>query len=351
MSAPTIQARAAVLSQIGCPLELVDLEIPELKPGQVLVDIAWSGVCHSQLNEVEGLRGPDPYIPHALGHEGSGIVRSIGGDVAKVRQGDRVVLTWIKGTGADVPGTVYGSKLGAINSGAVSTFMTRAVVSENRIVRIPDDFPLREAALLGCAVPTGAGIVFNTLSPKSGQSIAVFGIGGVGVSAVMAAAMLGAGPIIAVDLNDDRLAIARRFGATHLINAVREDVLAAIREATGGQGVDFSIEAAGRSQTMENAFAAVRGAGGLCVVAGNPPHGTKVSIDPYDLIRGKRLAGSWGGDSRPDRDIPVYAGLYRDGKMPLDLFSGREYGLDAINAALDDLRTGRVLRPLINMSS
>ncbi len=341
--------QAAVLVETGKPLVLMEISMPALKPGQVLVDIAWSGVCHSQLNEQKGLRGPDRYVPHTLGHEGSGTVVACGAGVTKVRPGDRVVMTWIKGEGLDVPGTVYGSALGAVNSGAISTFMNHAAVSENRLVRIPESMPLREAALLGCAVPTGAGIVFNNLALKPGETIAVFGIGGVGMSAVMAAALAGAGKIVAVDLVPARLDVAKAFGATHLVNAGHEDVQAAIAEATDGRGVDCAIEAAGSRAAVETAFRAVRNSGGRCVVAGNPPHGTLLSIDPFDLIRGKILSGTWGGESAPDRDIPRYVSMFDEGKMPLEMFVGREYGLGEINEALKDLEDGRVLRPLIDL--
>lgn len=342
--------RAVVLVETGKPLELMTLGLPELKPGQVLVDVAWSGVCHSQLNEQKGLRGPDPYVPHTLGHEGSGVVAACGAGVTKVRPGDRVVLTWIKGEGADVPGTVYRGADGAnVNSGAISTFMKRTVISENRLVPIADGMPLREAALLGCAVPTGAGIVFNNLALKAGETIAVFGIGGVGLSAVMAASLAGAGAIIAVDLVPARLDAAKSFGATHIVNAGNEDVKAAIAAATGGRGVDCAIEAAGAVPAIEAAFAAVRNGGGRCVVAGNPPHGARVTLDPFDFIRGKVLSGTWGGETKPDRDLPRYASMYMDGKMPLVKYVGREYGLSQVNEALADLADGSVLRPLINL--
>ncbi len=343
-------ARSAVLTRIGGSLEMMDLNIPALKPGQVLVDMAWSGVCHSQLNEQNGLRGPDSYIPHTLGHEGSGIVARCGSAVTKVAPGDRVVLTWIKGDGADEAGTVYRSAQGTnVNSGAISTFMNRTVVSENRLVRLPQGVPLREAALLGCAVPTGAGIVFNNLALKAGETIAVFGIGGVGLSAIMAASLARAGVVIAVDLVPARLDAAKSYGATHVIDASREDVQAGIAEVTSGRGVDCAIEAAGAVPAIEAALRAVRNGGGRCVIAGNPPHGSRVAVDPFDLIRGKVLSGTWGGATVPDRDIPRYAAMYLRGEMPLENYISREYGLAEINQALADLSAGRVLRPLIDL--
>ncbi len=344
-----MRTEAAVLVELNQPLLSLTLDLPELRPGQVLVDVAYSGVCHSQLHEVRGRRGPDRFLPHTLGHEGSGTVTAVGPGVAKVRPGDRVVLTWIKGDGADVPSVSYGSELGRVNSGAISTFMRRTVTCENRVVPVPAEMPLREAALLGCALPTGAGVVTNTANPPAGSALVVFGAGGIGLSAVMAARLHGVGTLIAVDVVEQKLADARRFGATHTVNACHCDPVAAILELTGGRGADFAVEAAGRRETMEAAFRCVRDKGGLCVLAGNLPHGEQISLNPFDLIRGKRIVGTWGGDTVPDRDLPRYARLFLDGKLPLADLISREYPLSGANAALDDLEGGRVARALINM--
>jgi S-(hydroxymethyl)glutathione dehydrogenase/alcohol dehydrogenase len=344
------QTDAAVLFELNKPLRLVTLEIPELKPGQVLVDVAYSGVCHSQLLEVHGKRGQDRFLPHTLGHEGSGTVLEVGSDVTKVKPGDRVVLSWIKGSGADVSSTIYQSSTGPINSGAISTFMHQMVTCENRVTPIPDTMPLREAALLGCAIPTGAGIILNTARVRPGSSVAVFGVGGIGLSAVLAASLMNATVIIAVDVFDHKLEQARQIGATHVINAHRQDPLATILEITGGRGVDYSLEAIGRLETMETAFQSVRDNGGLCVLAGNLSHGERISLDPFDLIKGKRIVGTWGGESQPDRDIPLYVDLYMAGKLKLDMLITHEYRLEDINQALDDLEQGKVGRALVVMS-
>ncbi len=346
-----MKTKAAVLYQVGQPLVVEELEIPALKPGQVLVRVQYSGVCHSQLNEIKGLKGEDKYLPHTLGHEGGGIVETIGAGVEKVKPGDRVVLTWIKGSGADVPSTLYRNSKGVVvNSGAITTFMEQAVVSENRMVAIPEAMPLREAALLGCAFPTGAGIVLNTAPVKPGDSVAVFGLGGIGLSAVMAASLINDTQIIAIDVFEPKLEQARQLGATHLINARQQDPVAIIREITGGHGVDYAIEAAGRHETMEAAFQAVRDNGGLCVLAGNLPQGERISLDPFDLIRGKRIVGTWGGETRPDSDIPRYVAWYLSGKLKLDRLIARTYRLDNINRALENFDGDQVGRALIDMS-
>jgi S-(hydroxymethyl)glutathione dehydrogenase/alcohol dehydrogenase len=211
--------------------------------------------------------------------------------------------------------------------------------------------PLREAALLGCAVPTGAGIVLNAATMTRGASVAVFGVGGIGLSALLAARMLDAKPLIAVDVIESKLAEAARLGATHTLNSRDREPLSAILELTGGKGVDCAIEAAGRRETMETAFRAVRNQGGLCVLAGNLPHGEQIALDPYDLIRGKRIVGTWGGETQPDDDIPRYTSWFAEGRLPLADLITREYALADINAALTDLEQGRVTRALVKLAA
>lgn len=339
---------AAVLKMPNSPLRIRhDIEPPVLRHGQVLVKLAYSGVCHSQLMEVRGKRGDDKYLPHLLGHEGSGIVVETGPSVTKVCPGDRVILGWIKGSGIEAGGVQYKCEDGVINSGSVTTFNDYAVVSENRCVKIPEGVPMDVAVLFGCAVLTGAGIVTNTVRPAKGSSVAIFGLGGIGLSALMALKLFDCASIIAVDISENKLQLAREFGATHTINASEHDPVEAIRELTNGRGADYTIEAAGRSETIEQAFDAVRRGGGLCVFASHPEHGGRISLDPYELICGKQIMGSWGGASNPDRDIPLFAKLYLEGKLPLDKLLTQRYRLDEINQALDDLEQNRVGRPLI----
>lgn len=346
-----MRTEAAVLTELGKPLELWDLEIPKLKPGQVLVEVAYSGLCHTQLLEARGAKGPDRFLPHTIGHEGSGTVLSVGSGVGKVKEGDRVVLSWIAGSGAVVGSTVYGGGPSKVNSGAISTFMRRTVTCESRVTKIPSDLPLREAALLGCAVPTGAGIVMNTAALPPGSSVAIFGMGGIGLSALLGAVIQRAAVIIAVDVSEEKLAQARALGATHTVNATKADPVTAILEATVRRGVDCAVEAAGKRQTMEMAFRSVRDNGGLCVLAGNLPHGESISIDPMNLIKGKRLVGTWGGESFPDRDIPIFVDLYRSGRLKLSPLIAREYPLSDINRAFEDLECGLAGRALISMAA
>ncbi len=347
-----ISFKAAVLEQHKKPLKISpDIKIPPLKNGQILVKLAYSGVCHSQIMEIDGLRGEDKYLPHLLGHEGSGIVLDIGPKVKKVKKGNTVVLGWIKGEGIDSGGCSYECNNKTFNAGAVTTFNEYAVVSENRCVIVPKKIPMDIAALFGCAVLTGSGILTNTIRPKKNTDIAFFGIGGIGLSALAVSQSYSFNKIFAVDINDERLSIAKDFGATHTINPLRECPVKLIKENTKGIGVDYSIEAAGLVKTIEQAFESIKTNNGLCVFASHPKFGDRISIDPFDLISGKRIIGSWGGDAQPDKDIPFFSELYLAGKLPLEKFISKKYKLEDINIAINDLKKGKVIRPIIELDT
>lgn len=344
-----MKTTAAVLEKLGEPLRIQELDVPPLLPGQVLVKMAFSGVCHSQLMEIQGQRGVDRYLPHLLGHEGTGVVVAVGAEVAKVRSGDRIILTWIKGVGANCAGAVYGSQGGPVNSGAVTTFSTFTVVSENRCVRLPDSVPMDVGCLFGCALPTGAGIVLNMVKPVASSSLVVWGLGGVGLSALLGARMLGCAPIIAVDIQEAKLSLARELGAHATLNAREADPLVAIRRLTGGEGADYAVEAAGRASTIEQAFQCVKKGGGLCVFASHPPTGERIQLDPYDLICGRRLQGSWGGECHPDEDIPKFARFHREGRLPLEKLITHRVPLRQIDDAFQLLSSGKAARVLIEI--
>ena len=347
-----VTARAAVLSSTDAQLEIREgVLLPPPGVGQVLVRIAFSGVCHSQLMEARGARGTDRWLPHLLGHEASGTVVATGLEVDKVVPGDRVVVTWLRGAGSDAAGMRYESPLGAVNSGPVATFSEYATVPENRTVQLPAGIPMDVAVLFGCALPTGGGLVLNELGASNGSTLAIFGLGGIGLCSLMVAAATGLfSQIIAVDVADEKLKLAEGLGATAVINA-RNDPTETIRDLTEGVGVDFSIEASGKVEVIETAFNSVRRNGGLCVFASHPPAGDAIRIDPFELINGKQIRGSWGGGSNPDRDVPLYAEMYVAGNLPLERLLAKRYKLDQINEALADLEAGRTLRPLIEIDS
>ena len=342
--------RGAVLWKTGEPLIVEDrIEVPELKEGQVLVKISYSGVCRSQLMEVRGLRGKDKFLPHLTGHEGCGEVVAIGGSVKKVKIGDWAILGWIKASGINAPGAVYECNGVKINSGPITTFSTYSIVSENRIVPLPDGLPKDIAVLFGCALPTGAGIVLNEISPKKDSSIAIVGLGGIGLSALMATKVLNCYPVIAIDISEDKLEIAKTFGATHAVNASKENVHQRVLDISNGEGVDFSIEASGSTIAIELAFEIIKKNGGECIFASHPPEGEMIKLSPHELISGKAIKGSWGGASRPDNDIPKLAKIYNEGNLPLEKLVNKVYSLDEINQALDDLENYKVFRPIISL--
>jgi S-(hydroxymethyl)glutathione dehydrogenase / alcohol dehydrogenase len=333
-----MKSHAAVLRTLKKPLEVVDLEVPPLTRGQVLVEMKVSGICRSQLNEIKGYRGLDRYLPHLLGHEGSGVVIKVGKDVQKVNVGDHIVATWMISAGIQADSPKYRKDDLVVNAGSIATFATYTVLSENRCVKISRSFPHDIAALLGCAVPTGGGIVLHTL-PKSVRSVAVLGVGGVGSSAVMVASMVGFKRIIAIDVSKSALDLAHTLGATDCI-FYDQDVQTNVR-AVIPEGVDASIEASGRPEVMEAALA-VTSDSGVTVLAGNIPKGSTIRMDPSVLIRGKKLIGSWGGETNPDKDIPFYVNAHLKGKLPLEKIIGKKMSFHQINDALNLLDSGRV---------
>ncbi|RMH36200.1 MAG: acetoin dehydrogenase [Nitrospirae bacterium] len=304
-----MEVYAAVLVEPKRPLRIERLGLPALKAGQVLVEIAYGGLCGTQLLEIRGAKGPDPYLPHVLGHEGVGTVLDVGKQVTKVRAGDRVVLSWIQGCGMDAEPAQYSSALGRVNAGKVSTFMTHAIVSENRVTPVAQWVPVKEAAIMGCAMLTAMGMVDRALGVRSGSTLALFGLGGIGLSTAIMARARGA-IVFGVDVRETKLHHAQALGVQHVVNAAKEDPIARIRALTSDQGVDYAIEAAGDKQAMEAALGVTRTNGGVCLLAGNVPRGMTLQVDPYDLIRGKRLCGTWGGGAEPDADLSKLVEVY-----------------------------------------
>jgi S-(hydroxymethyl)glutathione dehydrogenase/alcohol dehydrogenase len=258
-----------------------------------------------------------------------------------VKPGDKVVLHWRKGSGLESLAPVYESKIGRVNAGWVTTFNEYALVSENRATAIPRDFDDEAAALFGCAVTTGFGVINNNAQLKIGQSIAVFGAGGIGLNIVQAAALVSAHPIIAVDLFDNRLALARSLGATHLINSKAQDAEAEIRRLVGPQGVDVAVDNTGNVKVIETAYR-LTGVRGRTVLVGVPPKESAASIYTLPLHFEKTLTGSHGGEALPEHDIPNYVRLCQAGKLELKSLIGKRYPLTEINQALGDMRSGAI---------
>lgn len=343
---------AAILYREGDPLQIRTIYHNRLLNGQVLVKILYSGVCRSQLMEVRGLRGKDEWIPHLLGHEGLGIVESVGKGVTKVKKGDEVILSWIAGEGMEAPGATYKCDNGEIiNSGKVTTFSNYSVVSENRVTIKPHGLSSKIAVLYGCALPTGAGMVLNELNLKKQSSIIIYGLGGIGISALIATKALGLREIIAIDNSEIKLNYAREIGIKHVFNSNSNHLFEKIRDITNG-GADYCIESCGLTKTIEHAFNLINEYSGQLFFASHPAESSKIEINPHDLIKGKKIFGSWGGSSNPDRDFPLFHELLKseDSSDNLEKLITKEYSLNEINQALNDLESGQVFRPIIEMN-
>jgi S-(hydroxymethyl)glutathione dehydrogenase/alcohol dehydrogenase len=335
--------RAAILSELQQPLLVEEIESPPLRFGQVLVKVRCSGVCGAQLNEIAGAKGPDRFLPHLLGHEASATVVEVGEGVSTVAAGDHVVCHWRKGTGLQAPPPVYTSeRFPQVNAGWVTTFSEYAIVSENRVTPVPADFDPELAALFGCAVTTAMGVLNNDARLGIGESIAIFGAGGVGLSLVQLAAMVAAHPIIAIDLHESKLELARALGATHTIDARDANALDEIRSLVGPDGVDVAIETTGATDVIETAYEATSPHGRVVLVGVPSRDGRRPSLYTLPLHFDKVLTGSEGGSSHPDTDIPKLVRLAEAGKLTGNGLVSKRYGLDQINDAIDDLRNGSV---------
>lgn len=335
--------RAAILVELKKPLVIEEIENAPLRFGQVLVKILCSGICGAQINEIEGAKGPDKFLPHLLGHEATALVMEVGEGVTSVKPGDRVVCHWRKGAGLQAPTATYVSKaFPKINSGWVTTFSEYSIVSENRVTRVPADFDAETGALFGCAVTTAMGVVNNNAKLGIGESLAVFGTGGVGLNIIQFAAKVAAYPIIGIDLHDHKLELARKLGATHTLNARQGDLREAIRKIVGAQGVDVAIENTGVTDVIETAYE-VTAPQGRVILVGVPPKAARhPSIYTLPLHFRKVLTGSEGGDCRPEIDIPKLVRLCQNGNLEFQGLVSKRYGLEQINEAIDDLKNGRV---------
>ena len=343
-----MKTKAAILTELNKPLVVDEIEIPPLECGQVLVEIHCSGICGAQLGEIAGSKGPDKFLPHLLGHEGGGIVMDIGPGVTHIKKGDRVCLHWRKGAGIHAKTAQYQWNGRTVNSGWVTTFNEYSVVSENRVTPIGKDIPFEIGALMGCAVTTGLGLINNDAQVKIGQSVAVLGVGGVGLNVVQGAALAGADPIIAIDLYDHKLDMARKFGATHGINSKKADLAAEITKIVGNAGVDVFVENTGQVRLIELAYK-LTAKQGRTILVGVPRHDQDITIHSLPLHFGKVLTGCEGGHTYPTDDIPRYLRLFQNGKLQLAGQITHRFPLDEINKALDTVRSGDAGRCLLTM--
>jgi len=372
-----MKIRAAVLERMGASnpytkseaLKIEELDLAPPGRGEILVRIKAAGLCHSDLSVINGDR-PRP-LPMALGHEAAGIVEQLGDDVHDLAVGDHVVLVFVPSCGHCNPCAegrpalcepgAAANGAGSLLSGArritrngqtihhhlgCSAFATHAVVSRRSAIKIDRDLPFEHAALFGCAVLTGVGAVVNTAQVRAGTSVAVIGLGGVGLASVLGAAAAGARQVIAVDLSADKLTLARALGATHTFDAGASEVVAAIRDATLG-GVDTAIEMAGSTRAFDLAYRITR-RGGMTVTAGLPPPDATWAMPAVNVVAEERtIKGSYVGTCVPMRDIPRYVDLFRGGRLPVDRLLTGTLALDDINRGFDLLHEGKAVRQVV----
>ena len=372
-----MKVRAAVLSSMGTtppyaasrPLSIQEVDLDPPGQGEVLVKIAAAGLCHSDLSVINGDR-PRP-MPMALGHEASGIVEAVGPGVSDLVKGDHVVMVFVPSCGHCLPcaegrpalcepGAVANTK-GTLLSGerrvsrggtpinhhlGVSAFAEYATVSRRSLVKIDRELPLDEAALFGCAVLTGVGAVVNTARVPLGATVAVIGLGGVGLASLIGAVACGASRVVAIDLAEDKLAFAKQLGATDTFNAASATCVDEVRAATGG-GVEYAFELAGSVKALELAYKVTR-RGGMTVTAGLPPPDRMFPIPPVQLVAEERtLKGSYIGTCVPVRDLPRYVALYRRGRLPVDKLLTHRLKLEEINEGFDRLNEGKAIRQVV----
>jgi len=340
--------QSAILVENSKPLVIAEVDLPvKLEFGQVLVKVCYSGICGAQINEIDAVKGADKFLPHFLGHEGSGIVEKIGEGVTTVKAGDHVVLHWRKSAGIQSATPKYFLNGKQVNAGWVTTFNEKAIVSENRLTIIPKDFDMRIAPLLGCAVTTGFGVVNNDAQIKIGQSVLIFGIGGVGLNIAQAASMVSAYPIIGVDLYQHKIDMGKKFGLTHGMTANSNNLNKEIYNIVGNKGADITIETTGSAKVIEQAYI-LTAPDGKTILVGVPDD--KISIYSLPLHFKKILTGSHGGDSVPDNDIPRYIRLINQKKMTLKNLVTHEFDLTEVNKAIDLFRSGKAGRIIIKMN-
>jgi len=342
--------KAAILVESRSPLVIDDVQLPsELLPGQVLVRILNTTICGAQVNEIAAAKGPDKFLPHLLGHEASAVVIETGPGVTHIAPGQAVVLHWRPSLGIQSVPPVYRWRGERLNAGWVTTFGEYSVVSENRVTPLPEGLDLRLASLFGCAVTTAAGVVNNDARVRVGDSIVIFGVGGVGLNIVQFAELAGCYPIVAVDLVSEKLDMALKRGATHAINGADLGTLEkAVRDVVGARGAARVIETTGARTVIELAYELTHPEG-RCVLVGVPTD--KVSIYTLPLHFDKVLTGSHGGDARPHLDIPRLARLCQVGRLSLDGLITHEFGLEEINEALDVVRSGSAGRVSLSIGS
>lgn len=342
--------RAAILEKTSQPLVVRRLHIPNLNFGQVLVKLSYSGICRSQIMEIKGLRGKDNFLPHLLGHEGVGSVVAVGPGVTKVNVGDKIVISWIKSDGISSENPTYFDENGLkVNAGAATTFNELAVVSENRISLKPDSLRDELAPLFGCAFLTGMGMALKEAEIDSHRTVMIYGLGGIGLGALIGARSKNPRKLIVVDASHQKRCAALKLGVDYVLDNNSLSFQRQLDLITENRGVDICLEAAGSVNSIESAFKFVA-KDGLLIFASHPNASDRITLNPIDLISGKRIKGTWGGATNPDTDMETFAQVLVKSNINLDILNFKIYTLDDINDAIADLEDGNVMRPIINLN-
>lgn len=339
--------QAAVLSKFKDNLKVFEFKIPKLKYGQVLVQINYSGICRSQLMEIEGGRDNIKWLPHLLGHEASGIVKDVGLGVKKIKKGDQVILTWIKSNGIDAKTVNFNYKNKKINSGKVTTFSNYSIVSENRVVKKPKNISLKDSLLLGCSLSTGMGMVLNESKINSKNKVVLIGMGGIGLGVLIALKYKKVKNIVVIDNDIKKLIIAKKLGIKNFFFKLNKETIKKIFKKFKN-GADICYECAGSVKTIEYGVNVISEKGRIHF-ASHPNKNDKISINPHDLIKGKIITGSWGGSVRPDIDFKKFSKILKVVNFNLNFISSKTYKLKNINYAIDDFKRKKIFRPIIKM--
>tara|TARA_B100000131_G_scaffold319028_1_gene364090 strand:+ start:477 stop:1523 length:1047 start_codon:yes stop_codon:yes gene_type:complete len=336
------KTKAAILVEQNKPLLIDYIDLPnKLDYGQILVKVDYSGICGSQLGEIDGVKGKDPYLPHLLGHEGVGTVIEVGKGVKTVKKSDRVVLHWKKSSGIESQLPIYKLKDKKINAGWVTTFNQYSVVSENRCTSVSKKIDLKFASLFGCAITTAFGAVENKAKLKIGENILVYGSGGIGLNIIQAAKLYSANKIIAIDLHDNKLELAKKLGASHTINSKKSDIQTALDSILDGESLDVFFDNTGKTEVIEFGYRYTSETGRVILI-GVPKKGDNIEIFSLKMHFGKTITGTHGGDGNVANDIPRYLRLVLDKKLDLSKIVTDIYELDDINQAIQDIRSGKV---------
>lgn len=327
-----MKTKAAILYENKKPLVIEEIELPKLREHETLIRIEYAGICGSQINEINGTKGKDKFLPHLLGHEASGKVIRIGNKITKVKVDDNVVVTWLKCNGRQNSNP---PKYRNLNGGFVSTFQNYSVIPENRLIKNSFNIPNHIASLFGCMIPTGIGSINKFYDYDSASKVLITGVGNIGSSIILGMSMYDTKEITAIDINKSKLQYAKALGAKYINSAIER------------KGYDYAFETTGNISVTEKAFEALNDKGKLIII-GNSEYKKKIKIDPFEFIRGKQIFGSWGGNCS-EKDIIKYMAMFKTNLLNLNKIPIKTYSLNNINEAIKDFRSGYCGKILIKM--